>query len=296
MVQSKDASFKFISKKHLRILFAILDINFGMDLDFSDVEVLTSEEVAIEPSLMRPDYIVKIGNIIFMIEFESSFVGTKKKKLFKLYISAYDFKNNDENNQIIFFVVSTKEKTKMAQYSINDWDSFVFPVLSLEDLDKEEIINNIETKIENNGEFQDKELLEFALTPILGNDKAEIVQQFEEANDLLSLINFPNEEIKSSVYGILLMLSSMYFDELDPIRKKIQRDIMGKVDCVTEACNESFDRGKEQGIEQGIEKGMNDSKVEIACKLLTDGKYSLEEISDITDLHLSRLEELKNSL
>ena len=30
-----------------------------------------------------------------MMEFESSHVGLKKKKLFKLYISAYDYKNND---------------------------------------------------------------------------------------------------------------------------------------------------------------------------------------------------------
>ncbi len=53
-----------------------------------------------------------------MMEFESSHVGLKKKKLFKLYIAAYDYKNNDKNDSIIFFVVSTKEKSKMAEYNI----------------------------------------------------------------------------------------------------------------------------------------------------------------------------------
>ncbi|WP_458404400.1 hypothetical protein [Methanobrevibacter sp.] len=296
MVQPKDASFKFISKEHLQLLFAILDVNFGMELDFSDVEVLTSEEVAIEPSLIRPDYIVKIENVIFMLEFESSHVGTKKKKLFKLYISAYDFKNNDEDNQIVFFVVSTKEKSKMASYSINNWDTFNFPILSLADLNKEEIINNISYKIENEKEFHDKELLEFSLTPILGDSKEEIIQQFEKTGEMLTSINFPSDKIKRSVYGILLMLSSIYFDELDSIRKKIQGDMMGKVDCVTEACNESYDRGIKQGIEQGIEQGKDDAKVDIACNMICGDVCSLEEISNITGLSLSKIKELKRNL
>ena len=117
MVQSKDASLKFISKKHLKKLFEILNVEFNMEIDLSDVEVLSTEEIVIEPSLIRPDYVFRISDVIFMLEFESSHVGTKKKKLFKLYIAAYDYKNNDENNRIVFFVVSTKENSKMASLS-----------------------------------------------------------------------------------------------------------------------------------------------------------------------------------
>ena len=143
MNQNKDAAFKFISQDNLKELLDMVKFDLGIEIDPEDVEVLTSETVAIEPSLMRPDYIIKIGNIIIMIEFESSRITTKKKKLFKLYIASYDYKKNDEDNQIIFLVISTKEKSKMAEYSINDWDSFKFPILSLKGLDKEEIINNI---------------------------------------------------------------------------------------------------------------------------------------------------------
>ena len=39
-----------------------------------------------------------------MMEFESSHMGLKKKKLFKLYISAYDYKNNDKNDNIILMI------------------------------------------------------------------------------------------------------------------------------------------------------------------------------------------------
>ena len=47
-----------------------------------------------------------------MMEFESSHVGLKKKKLFKLYIAAYDYKNNDKNDSIIFFCCFHQRKIK----------------------------------------------------------------------------------------------------------------------------------------------------------------------------------------
>ena len=280
MNQSKDASFKFISEVHLKELLDIVKFDLGIEINPEEVEVLTTEMVAIEPSLMRPDYIVKIKNIILMIEFESSYVGTEKKKLFKLYVASYDYKNNAENDKIIFLVISTKENSKLAEYKVNDWDSFRFPILSLNDLEKEEIINNIETKIENNDTYEDRELLELAITPVLDDDRERIINQFYETTEIMSRVDFPNDEIKNSAYGVILMLSSMYFDELDPIRTKIQGEIMGKVDCVMEA----------------IEKGVYDNRIETAKTLLKIGKLSLEEISKSVSLPLEKVEELKRNI
>ena len=288
MVQNKDASFKFISKDHLKELFDILDFHLDFDIDPLDVEVLPTEVVAIEPSLVRPDYIIRIKNIIFMMEFESSHVGLKKKKLFKLYIASYDYKNNDENDSIIFFVVSTKEKSKMAEYSINDWDSFKFPIISLRELDKEKIINNIETKMDNKDTFTNRELIELALTPILEKDKENVIDQFYETKEIMSKIHYPTDEIKTSVYGIVLMLSSMYFDELDPIRKDIQGDLMGKVDCVAEACKNSFEEGHSEGYSEG--------KDIVVRNMLINSDLSVEEISRISGVPLDRVVDLKGRL
>ena len=280
MNQSKDAAFKFISQDNLKELLDIVKFDLGIEIDPEEVEVLTSETVAIEPSLMRPDYIIKIGNFIIMIEFESSRITTKKKKLFKLYIASYDYKKNDDDNKIIFLVISTKEKSKMSEYSINDWDSFKFPILSLQDLDKEEIINNIETKIKNNDTYTNRELLELAITPILEDDRQSIINQFRETKEIMARVNYPNEEIKTSAYGVILMLSSMYFDELDPIRKEIQGDMMGKVDCVMEA----------------IENGKKDNSIEIAVNFLKNSNDSLEMISECTGLPLEKVRELESNL
>ena len=250
------------------------------DIDPLDVEVLPTEVVAIEPSLVRPDYIIRIKNIIFMMEFESSHVGLKKKKLFKLYIAAYDYKNNDKNDSIIFFVVSTKEKSKIAEYNINDWDSFKFPIISLRELDKEKIINDIKTKMDNKDTFTNRELIELALTPILEKDKENVIDQFYETKEIMSKIHYPSDEIKTSVYGIVLMLSSMYFDELDPIRKDIQGDLMGKVDCVAEACKKSFDEGE----------------INVVRNMLVNSDLSVEEISRISGVSLDKVVDLKGRL
>ncbi len=215
-----------------------------------------------------------------MMEFESSHVGLKKKKLFKLYIATYDYKNNDKNDSIIFFVVSTKEKSKMAEYNINDWDSFKFPIISLRELDKEKIINNIETKMDNKDTFTNRELIELALTPILEKDKENVIDQFYETKEIMSKIHYPSDEIKTSVYGIVLMLSSMYFDELDPIRKDIQGDLMGKVDCVAEACKKSFDEGE----------------INVVRNMLVNSDLSVEEISRISGVSLDKVVDLKNKL
>ena len=222
------------------------------------------------------------------MEFESSHMGLKKKKLFKLYISAYDYKNNDKNDNIIFFVVSTKEKSKMAEYNINDWDSFKFPIISLKELDKEKIINNIETKMDNNDTFTNRELIELALTPILEKNKEKVIGQFYETKEIMSRIQYPTDEIKTSVYGIVLMLSSMYFDELDPVRKDIQGDLMGKVDCVAEACKNSFEEGHSEGYSEG--------KDIVVRNMLINSDLSVEEISRISGVPLDRVVDLKGRL
>ncbi|WP_298501407.1 hypothetical protein [uncultured Methanobrevibacter sp.] len=55
---------------------------------------------------------------------------------------------------------------------------------------------------------------------------------------------------------------------------------MGKVDCVMEACRESYDKGVSQGISQGISQSCE----EIAINLLKDGD-SFEKIARCTGLH-----------
>ncbi|MEE0025698.1 hypothetical protein [Methanobrevibacter sp.] len=247
-------------KEFIKII--LTDLNLKIDED-SKIEILTEEQITIKPSLHRPDFIARVNDIILMLEFQSTAVRTKDKKRFKAYISNFDLKRNTKNKKIIFAVISTAEYSKFVKYKINDWDVFIFPIISLLNFDEREIISNIKQKIIKQENFTDSELIELALTPIMVQGRKNIIHQFEETATLMNQISYRTQTIKESVYGIALMLGNMYFTKGDPMRKKIQGDFMMKVDCVTEAIQENYNAGKTEGQIEGKKEGKKDGKIEI---------------------------------
>ena len=57
------------------------------------------------------------------------------------------------------------------------------------------------------------------------------------------------------------------------------------------AYDEKYREGLETGIQQGIERGITTS----ARRMLSSGKYSDSEISEITGLSVEQIQDLKNS-
>ena len=57
------------------------------------------------------------------------------------------------------------------------------------------------------------------------------------------------------------------------------------------AYDEKYREGLETGIQQGIEQGITTS----ARRMLSSGKYSDSEISEITGLYVEQIQALKNS-
>ena len=260
-------------KEFIKII--LTDLNLKIDED-SKIEILTEEQITIKPSLHRPDFIARVNDIILMLEFQSTAVRTKDKKRFKAYISNFDLKRNTKNKKIIFAVISTAEYSKFVKYKINDWDVFIFPIISLLNFDEREIISNIKQKIIKQENFTDSELIELALTPIMVQGRKNIIHQFEETATLMNQISYRTQTIKESVYGIALMLGNMYFTKEDPMRKKIQGDFMMKVDCVTEAIQENYNTGKTEGKIEGKKEGKKEGKIEIIKDLLNEGELTTE--------------------
>jgi hypothetical protein len=170
------------------------------------------------------------------------------KKRFKVYISNFDLKKNKENRKIIFAVISTAENSKMVKYSINEWDIFQFPIISLLEINEREIISNIKEKINKQECFADDELIALALTPIMVRGRENIINQFKETALLMDKINYKTQKIKESTYAIALMLGNMYLDKDDPMRKKIQGDFMNKIDCIAEYGEEQYNAGVNKGL------------------------------------------------
>lgn len=71
-------------------------------------------------------------------------------------------------------------------------------------------------------------MIELAITPILPDKRQDIINQFFKTAELISRITFPNEDIKNSVCGLVLMLTNIYFDELEEVRKKYKVSIWEK--------------------------------------------------------------------
>ena len=276
MSHGKDMTFKHISKTHLNELINLLpnDINIEID-ENTEIEILTEEQISIEPSLYKPDLIVRIGNLILMIEYQSTYVAKDDKKRFKVYISNFDYKNNKKNLEIIFLVLSTAEYSKMAKHSINKWDTFTFPIVSLYNINEREIISNIEEKINNRETITDSELIELALTPMMVRGRDNIINQFEEIIPLMSEITYRSKKIKESVYAIALMLGNMYFTKNDPLRKKILGDFMYKGDFIQEYIEEKEEIALKKGKEEGMKEGEKNGKIDLIKKQLNNEIISM---------------------
>ena len=91
----------------------------------------------------------------------------------------------------------------------------------------------------------------------------------------------------TSFYGLLLLLSNIYFDKDDLIRKKIQSDFMNKIDCIVEMRQEQYEAGMERGMERGIERGIIDT----INKFLSNG-FSLEAVSKGLGLSVAEIKKL----
>lgn len=108
----KDTTFKFIGKNVLGILLDLA--NLSESVDPSSMQEVTEELISLKIAQFRPDFILRNDKVIMMFEFESSYVGMPSKKRFHAYVALYDFEKNDENLDICFCVITTKEESKVS--------------------------------------------------------------------------------------------------------------------------------------------------------------------------------------
>lgn len=140
MAIEKDTTFKYIGKNFIKVLFDL--VNMPETVDPYQLREETEELISLRISQLKPDFVGRAGNVIVMFEFESSYVGKPSKKRFHAYVALYDYEHNDDDLDIIFCVITTKEKSKIAEYKIGDIDNFKITIFNIAELGYEEIINN----------------------------------------------------------------------------------------------------------------------------------------------------------
>jgi len=302
MTHGQDMTIKLIEEDHRPSLLKKLKIE-DIKPD-AKIEPVPREMVKITPSIMRPDIIVRIGKTLIMIEHQSTKVDLDDKSRFDSYICEFSRaiikKHRGKIDEIHFYILSTAEETKTVIYHRLDGVNVPLKIVSLADSNKEEIINSIKQKHENNESFSDGELIDFALTPLMETGREKITEQFKKNYNLIINLNYPNEEIKNTVYGITLLLVNMYFDVSDPFRRKITGDLMNYVDSIDEFGYERYNEGINEGrIEERlslIKTLLNDGEITVqsAVKRLVDFEYETADIQKATGLSKAQIENIKN--
>ena len=114
----------------------------------------------------------------------------------------------------------------------------------------------------------------------------------------MNQINYDNNRIRDSTYGIAILLSNMYFAADDPMRKEIQGDYMMKVDCISEAIQDSYDEGEIKGEIKMVVNLFNSGKLtaEDTASELLSLNCKPKMISNVTGLSENKISKIRNNI
>jgi hypothetical protein len=278
-----------MSKKHEDILFK--------DVGEEEVEVLLkrinieSKKKKLNPTEIRfidaniliADLIIELDDMILIIEFQSTIVDINDKDRFLAYFAMVNFKKKTKK-QIKLAVISTVEKSKKITHTIDETVKFTFEIYSFTDEDGDIILNNIETKIKNDEEFTDEELIDLSLVPVMGSVNSQ-EHQIEESVNLILNIDLEKYKVKNLVKSIAYLLADKFLE--DEEKKAVICDALGgKMSAI-------YDYGQRQKNE-GIKEGIKEGKEIMVKYMIKEGKTN-EEIRKETKLSIEEIEKIRNA-
>ena len=250
----EDMIFKNVNEEDARILLDIIGKKS------KTVKICTEELRLFDPTTFRPDIMLELDDEVLIIELQSTKVRTKHHKRFHVYVAIADF-NNKTTKQVNLCVFTTAEESKKVTHRINKDNDFKYDVISLADYDSREIINTLKYKIENNIEITGKELILFALVPIIEKTSNAEEHIDEIVYKLINLTGF-SPSIKTLVLGIEWLIVDKF------VKDKKQRNILcnalgEKMSLIYEYGIDHEKKGEDRIIRNLLRNGM---KAEIIAK------------------------------
>ena len=244
----EDMLFKNVNEYDAKIFLEILGKKSNK------VKIITQEIRQLDPSTFVPDIILELDDEILLIELQSIKVGKKHHKRFHVYVALSDYKFDNIGKEINLCVFTTAEDSKIIKFKVNKYNDFKYEVISIKDYDAEKIINTMNYKIENNIELTSKELILFALVPIIEKDG--IVDDYVEyvVNTLLDL-NDLAPSIKALVFGIEWLIVDKFVS--DDLTRNILRDVLGeRMSLIHEYGRDKERKGEDNLIRNMLKSGM----------------------------------------
>ena len=267
----EDMIFKEVSEEDARIFLDILGKKS------KKVKIMTTELRQLDPTTFVPDIILELDDEILIIELQSTKVGKKHHQRFHIYVAISDYKFNSIPKEVNLCVFTTAEESKKIIYTVNNDNDFIYDVISLTDYDSKEIINTINDKLKDNTEISGKELILFALVPII--EKNDSVEDYVEyvVNTLIDLKGL-TPSIKALVYGIEWLIVDKFVD--DEKTKNILRDLLGD---------------RMSLIHEYAENKVNQEQIRIIRNLLRHGMRA-EVVAKSAEVPLSRVKAIERKM
>ena len=208
------------------------------------VKIITQELIQKDPKTFRPDVILELDDEILIVELQSTPVGVKHHQRFLVYLAIATY-NNKNNKQVNLCVFTTAEDSRKAEFTVNDDNVFRYDIVSLSCYDSGKIINTINYKKENNEAITSKELILYALVPLI--EKYGDVEDYidEVVHTLIELKDF-DESIKSLAYGIEWLIVDKFVR--DKTERKVLCDLLGDKMSLIDEYGENKKRQGEDGI------------------------------------------------
>ena len=266
---SEDKLFKNINNQDARILLDIVGKKSKM------IKIWTKELRLLDPKDYRPDIILELDGENLILELQSTKVDDEfsKRALTFVAITNRDKENDKEVN---LMVLSSGESTKTVSYYVNRKNEFKYDVVGLNELDREEILNTVEAKIENNEEMDGRQLVLYALVPLIDNNNRE--KHIRRVVDNLLKLKNVTMSLKELSFGIEWLIVDKYVT--DEEERNILCDALGdKMSLIHEYGKRKEENGKREVIIDLFKSGM-----------------TAKEISDRLKMPLSELIEIQNSM
>lgn len=277
---SEDKIFKNINNEDARILLDIFDVKSVK------VKIWTKELRLLDPKDYVPDIILELDFENLIIEIQSTTVNDEFSKRALTYVAvANRDKDNDKDMELI--VLSTAEESKIVKYRFNKDSVFTYRVVNLKDLDASEIMQAVESKIQKDIEIESKELVLYALIPVIvGKDMEKYIRRV--VHNLLRVEN-TTESVKNLSYGIEWLIVDKFVNDVE--YRQILCDLLGdRMSLIYEYGERKEKKGRDEGIKEGRTEGIK----EILVSLLNSGD-SLLDISQKTGKSIKELEEILSS-
>lgn len=239
------------------------------------IEVHQTEYSVIDPKMYKPDLVFELEDRIVILEFQSTYVNINDKRRFRFYTALIEHVKIKSEKPIEAHVLSTIEAEKTKCYKVNSESRFPIYIHSLKKYDGNEFLNIINTKIESNKNFSEKELLMISLLCFMKTDE-DIEQAILNSALIITNIKDLKEDIGQFAKGVILMLCDKFVTN-ESMNRTISNLVGGNMKIVEDYA--------QRVAQQKVDEKLEEKNKKVIINLNKKG-FEAEEIAETVDVSI----------